>query len=43
MFIVVGKSASFFLTKFTPMAGQSYPQGVNLPPAENTWIRASAM
>ena len=28
--IVTGKSVNFLLTKFTPKAGQIYPQGVNL-------------
>ena len=32
--IVVGKSVNFLLTKFTPKAGQIYPQGVNLTPVD---------
>ena len=30
---------NFLLTKFTPKAGQIYPQGVNLPPVKNPWSR----
>ena len=35
MSVVIGKSVNFLLTKFTPKAGQIYPQGVKLPPVEN--------
>ena len=37
--IVIGKNVNFLLIKFTPKAGQIYPQGVNLPPVKNPWCR----
>ena len=37
--IVMNKSVNLLLTKFTPKAGQIYPQGVNLPPVKNPWTR----
>ena len=40
MSIVVGESVNFLLSKFTPKAGQIYPQGVNLLPVENFWLTA---